>query len=62
MKKRNIPVILGTILLTAGTFFALALAWSHKKVESPADLINISELSEEFMEDYFEGMEQISAN
>lgn len=53
MKKRNIPIILGTFLLTAGTFFALALAWSHKKVESPADLINISELSEEFMEDYF---------
>lgn len=53
MKKRNIPIILGIFLLTAGTFFALALAWSHKKVESPADLINISELSEGFMEDYF---------
>ena len=62
MRKRNIPIILGTFLLTAGTFFALALAQSHKKVESPADLINISELSEEFMEDYFEGMKQISAN
>lgn len=53
MKKRNIPIILGTFLLTAGAFFALALAWSHKKIESPADLINISELSEGFMEDYF---------
>lgn len=62
MKKRNIPIILGIFLLTAGTFFALALAWSHKKVESPADLINISELSEEFMDNYFEGMKQISAN
>ena len=53
MKKRNIPIILGTFLLTAGAFFALALAWSHKKVENPTDLINISELSEGFMEDYF---------
>lgn len=53
MKKRNIPIILGTFLLIAGAFFALALAWSHKKVENPTDLINISELSEGFMEDYF---------
>lgn len=53
MKKRNIPIILGTFLLTAGTFFALALAWSHKKVEYPNELINISELSDEFMENYF---------
>lgn len=54
MKKRNISIILGTFFLSAGAFFALALTWPHEKIESPNELINISELSEEFMDNYFQ--------
>ena len=53
MKKSKIPIILGAFLLTGGVFFTLSLALSHKKIEDPTDLINISELPEDFINDYF---------
>ena len=62
MKKSKILIILGAFLLTAGAFFALALAWSHKKIEDPTDLINISDLSEEFMDNYLTSYAEITKN
>ena len=52
-------VILFISIIMSGTFI---IKFSSKKEIKYDDLINISELSDEFMQDYFEGVEKLQKN
>lgn len=61
MKKR-IPIIAGILVFLAGIFLTINFFFRPQQIDEVSDLINISELSEEFMDEYFDGMAELSKN
>ncbi|MBO4812710.1 leucine-rich repeat protein [Candidatus Saccharibacteria bacterium] len=62
MKRYQRPAILTILVLIIAAFFACNLFFFGRKTEDPNELINISELSEDYMENYLNSFSEINRN
>ena len=62
MKKKNKYFLYGILFVAIFAIGLFAFKMNHKKEITYNDLVNISNLSDEFMHDYFEGVEKLQEN
>ena len=62
MRRRNKYFLYGVILVAVFAFGLFVFKMNDKKETTYNDLVNVSDLPEEFMQEYFEETEKLQEN